>query len=71
MKIQFIRQFEVYLKGKIHQLKINKHDFSIISNNCWGTFIYKKYGLPYQSPFVNLFIFADDYLKLLENFSPE
>ncbi len=71
MRIEFLRKLEVYIKGKINRLKINKDDFTIISNNCWGTFIYKKFGLPYQSPFVNLFMFADDYIELLENFSPE
>jgi len=71
MRIKFIRKLEVYIKGKINRLKINKDDFTIISNNCFGTLIYKKFGLPYQSPFVNLFIFADDYIYLLENFSPK
>lgn len=71
MRIKIVRNIEVYIKSKVNRLRINKDDFSIISNNCWGTFIYKKFGLPYQSPFVNLFIFAPDYIKLLENFSPD
>ena len=33
--------------------------------------IYKKYALPYQSLFVNLVVFAPDYINLLENFSQE
>ena len=69
MRIKFIRDLEVYIKSRLNRLRINKSNFSIISNNCWGTFIYKKFGLPYQSPFVNLFLFAPDYIKLLENFS--
>lgn len=71
MKIKFIRNLEKKLKGSINRLKLHQTDFSIISNNCWGTFIYKKFNLPYRSPFVNLFIFSEDYLKLLENFTPE
>jgi uncharacterized protein (DUF1919 family) len=69
MRIEFIRDIERYVKGKIHGLFLKHKDFTIISNNCWGTFIYKKYGLPYNSPFVNLVIFAPDYIELLENFS--
>ena len=71
MKIPILYQLEILLKQKINKLFINKDDFSIISNNCWGTFIYKKFGIAYKSPFVNLFFFADDYIYLLENFSPE
>ncbi|WP_455755659.1 DUF1919 domain-containing protein [Sulfurimonas sp.] len=69
MRIEFGRNIEKYIKSKINRLFIKEDDFTIISNNCWGTFIYKKYGLNYQSPFVNLVIFAPDYIELLENFS--
>ena len=69
MKIQIGRDIEKFIKSKINRLFINKNDFTIISNNCWGTFIYKKFGISYQSPFVNLVIFAPDYIDLLENFS--
>ena len=71
MRIEILRNLEKYLKGKYFNLKINKNNFIIISNNCWGTFIYKKFGLPYNSPFVNLFIFPEDYIKLLEKFSKD
>ncbi len=69
MRLEISRNIEKYIKAKINRLFINKDNFTIISNNCWGTFIYKKYGLPYNSPFVNLVIFAPDYIDLLENFS--
>lgn len=69
MRIKIGRDIEKYVKAKINRFFINKDDFTIISNNCWGTFIYKKFGIPYQSPFVNLVIFAPDYIELLENFS--
>ena len=41
---------------------------TIISNNCWGGFVYQKFNLQYRTPFVGLFIFAPDYIELLENF---
>lgn len=71
MRIEFIRNIEKYIKSRINRFKIKEDDFTIISNNCWGTFIYKKFGLAYQSPFINLMIFAPDYIELLENFSVE
>ena len=69
MRIKIGRNIEKYTKAKINRLRINQDDFTIVSNNCWGTFIYKKFGLNYQSPFINLLIFAPDYIELLENFS--
>jgi len=71
MRIELIRKMEIFIKGKINRFKIKQDDFTIISNNCWGTFIYKKFGLNYQSPFINLLIFAPDYIELLERFSPD
>lgn len=45
------------------------HDkrFTIISNNCWGGYIYRLFGLPYQSPTIGLFIMPEDYIKLVKN----
>lgn len=71
MKIKFLRNFEKKLKSLINRLRLHQTDFSIISNNCWGTFVYKKFNLQYNSPFVNLFIFSEDYCELLENFTPK
>lgn len=45
---------------------INK-DFSLICNNCNGAFICHDLGLRYNSPFVNLWIKPDDYIKMLYN----
>lgn len=45
---------------------VNK-DFTIISDNCWGGQIYQELNIPYNTPFVGLFIFSPDYIKLLEN----
>lgn len=39
-------------------------DFSIICNNCWGGYVYRRYGLPYLTPTVGLYFFADDFIKL-------
>src|SRR5690606_24670996 len=47
--------------------KLQNRDFTIISDNCWGGFVYQNYNLSYSSPFVGLFIFSPDYIELLEN----
>lgn len=60
------------LKSKIIKCKnrigLKNKDFTIISNNCWGGFIYQRFGLKYMSPFIGLFLFAPDYIELLINF---
>ena len=71
MRIEIGRKIEKYVKSRINRIFLNRDDFTIIANNCWGTFIYKKYGIPYQTPFVNLMLFAPDYIDFLENFSFE
>jgi len=70
MRIEIGRKVEKFIKQRLSRLSMKQNNFTIISNNCWGTFIYKKYGLPYHSPFINMYIFAPDYIELLENFSP-
>jgi uncharacterized protein (DUF1919 family) len=49
--------------------QLHKKQFSIISNNCWGTFVYQYFGMPYLSPFVGLFVYAPDYIKLIGKLS--
>src|SRR5438445_11505408 len=47
---------------------IGDAEFSIISNNCWGAHVYQALDLPYQTPFVGMFIPPKSYLQLLWNF---
>ena len=44
--------------------KLKSTDFTIISNNCWGSFTYQKYGLMYRSPTIGLYILGHDFVKL-------
>ena len=43
-------------------------DFSLISNNCNGGILLHDLGVRFNSQFVNLAIYADDYIKYLERF---
>jgi len=62
-----IRIFENVTIKNFRKLLLKDKSFSIISNNCWGGFIYQYFGLEYTSPFTGLFIFSKDYLKLLND----
>lgn len=63
IKNAFIKINEELKKRKLRK-KLKSTDFSIISNNCWGSFIYQKYGLQYRSPTAGLFILGHDFVKL-------
>lgn len=48
-------------------IKLKDSKISIISNNCWGGIVYETLGLECISPFKNLFVIENEYLKLLHN----
>lgn len=58
-KTKLTNRYNCYLECK----KLFCKDFSIISNNCWGGFVYQKFGIKYTSPTVGLFICENDYVK--------
>ena len=49
-----------------------KRDWTIVSDNCFGVAymkaLAKETKKPYESPFFSIFIYAPDYITLLENF---
>lgn len=48
-------------------LYIRNEKLSVIAINCWGGVTLHKLELPFLSPFVNLWLREDQYLKLLKN----
>ena len=67
--MRFFKEQRKKLKIWYNRHQIKHYDFTIISNNCWSTRIYQNYGMGYFTPFANLFIYGEDYIKMLENFS--
>lgn len=59
----YLEPFGASLRAK----KLNNTDFTIISNNCWGGKCYEYFGLPKMSPTVGMYIFAEDYIKLIQD----
>lgn len=47
----------------LRRAKLERTDFTIISNNCWAGSVYRRYGLPYLSPTAGLYFFADDFVR--------
>lgn len=58
---------ENVLFRRLRRLELSQHDFTIISNNCWGGHVYRRYGLPYLSPTVGLYFYSDDYIKFVSD----
>ncbi|MGG1566956.1 DUF1919 domain-containing protein [Peribacillus frigoritolerans] len=60
-----IRKKYIEKTAKIRKKSLKVRDFTIISNNCWGGFIYQSYEISYNSPTIGLYFMADDYLKFV------
>lgn len=56
------------VKQAARRALVGSRRFTIVSNNCWGAHAYQLLGAPYQTPFIGLFLYPDDYLKLLSRF---
>ncbi|KHD44216.1 DUF1919 domain-containing protein [Streptococcus hongkongensis] len=63
--LRFAIKFIYPIKFKSERQNLKNRTFSIISDNCWGARVYQELGLPYNTPFVDLFIFSNDYIKLV------
>lgn len=62
------------LPGRIFQLPnfdfaqyitVCESKISIISDNCWGGFTYHSLGMPFYSPFINMFVKKGDFGRLV------
>lgn len=61
---QKLRRRLMLLSGR---MRLRNRSVTVISNNCWGGFMLKGYNLPFNTPFVGLFMMIPDYVTLLEN----
>lgn len=62
-KINLLLREKINNKNK---KRLKNKDFSLISSNCNGAFILHDLGLRFNSPFVNLWMKPNDYIKLLQ-----
>lgn len=49
-----------------NRLRLKNHDFSLIASNCVGGCILHDLGLPFNSPFVNVYLMPSDFLRFCE-----
>lgn len=55
------------IRRAYNKKRIKSRDFTVISNNCWAGKLYQYLDMPYLSPTVGLYFFADDYIKFVKN----
>ena len=48
-------------------IRLKESNISIVSNNCWGGFLYNTLALECKSPFKNCFFIDEEYIKLINN----
>lgn len=60
-----MKNIKKLIKKNIARACIKVKDFTIISNNCWGSHIYQVADIPYQTPFVGVFLTPECYIKLI------
>lgn len=53
----------------VARTRLKNHNFTIISNDCWGGGVYEDLQLQYKTPIVGLFFYAPCYIDFLENFN--
>lgn len=53
--------------NKQNRKKLKNTDFTLIVNNCNGTFLYHDLGLKFNSPFINLALKPEDFIRYLKN----
>lgn len=63
--ISRLRNLTNPILGGLRRKGLKTTDITIISNNCWSGHFYRWFQLPYDSPTVGLYIFPDDYIRLV------
>ena len=64
---KWILERPYYIRRSWNRMRIKERDFTIISNNCWAGKVYQYLGMPYLTPTVGLYFFAEDYIKFVSN----
>jgi uncharacterized protein (DUF1919 family) len=68
-KLRYVfEQIEISRRRRRLQQTVRTRHFSIIACNCWGGDVYRDLEIPYQTPFVGLYLHLSCFIGFLENF---
>lgn len=65
--LSYLRQRVFILKRKWDRKTLRKPGFTVIANDCWGGELYHYFNLPYNTPFVGLYLMAPCFIRFLKN----
>ena len=65
--IEAVKNIPYNIRRAYNKKRIRSRDFTVISNNCWAGKLYQYLDMPYLSPTVGLYFFADDYIRFVKN----
>lgn len=65
--MKIVKTLKIVIRNKCSRFRIHDTDFTIISNNCWGGFIYQILKLQYSTPTIGLFMYGSDYVEFCTN----
>lgn len=65
--LKLFKRIEHRIYKDINRLRLKNKDFTIISSNCVGTMMYHDLSLRFNSPTINLFFEAKDFIKFVKN----
>lgn len=57
----------INIVNRIYRWRLKNNEISLLANNCNGAFILHDLGLPFNSPFVNLWLSPQDFIKYVRN----
>lgn len=66
-RVIYFPDYIEYKKREKRKKRLKNTDFSLIASNCNGGIMLNDLGLRFNSPFINLWLKPDDYIKLLNN----
>src|SRR5687767_9482629 len=63
-----VNRIRALLRQQYNHRRLKLRSFTIVSDDCWGGVVYQNLGLPYLSPFVNMHVKPDSFLRLIRDF---
>lgn len=67
--MKFSKEYRAFLRSSLNKRnreRLTNHDFTIFSQNCIGGVILHELGLRFDTPTVNLWFSAPDFIRFLE-----
>jgi uncharacterized protein (DUF1919 family) len=61
----FIKTLRSRVGSAVNLAGLEEHEFTVISNDCWGQALYEEYGLPIQTPLIGSGMYADCFIRFL------